>query len=118
MVARRKVRTDAHILQSLIEAYRVEVQIFPVDEVYYYLTFADVESMREFLKTRLLEEWFSDIKAWEESDLADGNFRWVSLKDVPISTWKDQFFSFVVADFGWFLESSPVMVGKCNLKEA
>lgn len=50
--------------------------------------------MAVFLRTRLLEKWFFEVRAWEESESADGSIRWVCMKGVPIPLWNNQFFSF------------------------
>lgn len=63
----------------------------------------------------MLEEWFSDNKLWERSDLADGDLRWVCLKGIPILVWNDQFFNFTVVVNGWFLEEASATVNKRNL---
>lgn len=117
VVGRRKSILDAHVIQARLSHVEFDVQIFPIGEVYCYISFPDEASLSTFLQNRLLEEWFSEVMRWEESDLANGDLRWICLSGVPIPAWNDQFFSFVVAEFGEFLGVSSATEMKLNLKE-
>lgn len=74
--------------------------------------------MCSYLRTQLLENWFSKVRVWEEFELANGSIRWVCMRRVLISLWHSQFFFFAVVDFGQFVEVLVVMEEKLNLQEA
>lgn len=65
------------------------------------MSFNGEDDMAACLGSRVLSRWFFEVRAWEESDLADGSIRWVCMKGVPIPLWNYyQFFTFAVAGFG------------------
>lgn len=118
LVGRWKTSMDVHAIQARLSKIGAEVQIFPIGKVYCYISFPDGAPLSTSLQNRMLDEWFSEVKKWEDFDLADGDLLWICMSGVPILAWNDQFFSFVVAEFGHFLGVSPAMELKLNLREA
>lgn len=94
------------------------VQITPIKETYCYLTFPVVAKMNSCLENGTLEKWFSNLKPWEDFNLANGTLSWVCSKGVFILLWHNKFSVFAMMDFGCLLGISPTTEEKLNLNEA
>lgn len=101
LVGRRKESNNVVVLQQLIKMIGAEVRVFPIGVSYCYISFGSVESMETYRRYRMLEKWFSEIRKWEESDLANFSVCWICLKGVPIPMQHAQFFSFAVTGIFW-----------------
>lgn len=106
------------VLFSIRLRFWGSVRILPIGDTFCYVSFTDEEAMSVFLRTRLLENWFSEVRAWEESELADGLIQRICIRGVPIPLWHNQFFSFAVADFCQFVEVLAATKEKLNLQNA
>lgn len=84
VVCKRRVSSDVWIIQRQIQDFGANIRVHPIGETFCFVSFSDEETMCSYLLTRLLESWFSEVKAWEDSELADGSIRWVCLRGVPI----------------------------------
>lgn len=103
VVCNRKVGLDVGIIQQQLHDFGVEARVHPIGETFCFIFFSDKDSKVVFLRTRLLEKWFSEVREWEESDFVDGLIRWVGMKGVLTLLWHNQFFSFVVFGNSWRL---------------
>lgn len=81
---KRGIGLDVGIIQQQLDNFGVKFRVHPIRETFCFVSFDDEEVMVVFLCTRLLEQWFSEVRAWKELELADGSIRWVCMKGVPI----------------------------------
>lgn len=90
-----------------------QIRVRGITTTRFILSFMTTDDMKNMDKG-LLQEWFYEIKNWNNIDLIQPRTAWVHCEGLPISAWTDENLKKIFEDWGKVISSSHVPM-VCNM---